>query len=197
MSMDPLVWAVVLLLLGVALLVLELFVPSGGVIGFLAAASVLGSMFMAFRHENTTVGVSFVIAEIVFVSLAAAAALKYWPDTTLGKRIVPDLPTDRDVLPDNEELQLLQRLVGKIGVAKSLMLPSGAISIEGRTINAISEGIAIEAGEKVRVVEVRGNRVVVHPVDESEIEPARSNPDDVLSKPLEDLGLDPFDDPLQ
>ena len=51
------------------------------------------------------------------------------------------------------------------------MLPSGAVAFEELTVDAVSEGMAIEAGQKVRVVDVRGNRVVVRPLlpDEDEV----------------------------
>jgi hypothetical protein len=116
----------------------------------------------------------------------------------MGKRSVPDLPTSDDVLPDNEQIQALKQLVGKTGHAKCLMLPSGAVSIDGRTVNALSEGMAIEAGQRVKVIEVRGNRVVVRPVEEARgpNDVARRRPDDPLSRPIEELGLDPLDDPL-
>jgi membrane-bound ClpP family serine protease len=70
------------------------------------------------------------------------------------------------------------------------MLPSGAVTIDGRTINAVSEGVPIDAGQRVRVIDVHGNRVVVRPVDDASAGP------DSLSRPIEAVGLDPFDDPL-
>ena len=73
------------------------------------------------------------------------------------------------------------------------MLPSGAVMVEGQTIDALSEGMPIEAGQRVRVIEVRGNRVVVRPADDDE----QPDPDDdVLSRPIESLGLDSLEDPL-
>ena len=71
------------------------------------------------------------------------------------------------------------------------MLPSGAVEIDGQTIDALSEGVPIESGQRVRVIEVRGMRVVVRPADD---EPPTT--DDVLSQPIDSLGLEPFDDPL-
>jgi hypothetical protein len=78
-------------------------------------------------------------------------------------------------------------------VAKSVMMPSGAVLVEGQTIDALSEGIGIEAGQRVKVIEVRGTRVLVRPTDETEPPPAS---DDVLSQPIESLGLDSLEDPL-
>ena len=72
------------------------------------------------------------------------------------------------------------------------MLPSGAVVIDGRTIDALSEGTPIEAGQRVRVIEVRGNRVVVRLAEGEQGPPS----DDVLSQPIETLGLDSLEDPL-
>lgn len=190
--MDPLIWAILLLLAGVTLVILEVFVPSGGVIGVLSIAAVIGSVVTAFYHSPTT-GLTFMVLALVAFPSAFVTAIKFWPNTPIGRRILPDIPTSDDVLPDNEHRRGLQELVGKVGRAKSLMLPSGAAEIGGRTVDALTEGVAIEPGQLVRVVEVRGNRVVVQPAaDET---PSR-DPDDPLSQSIEALGLDPFEDPI-
>jgi len=75
------------------------------------------------------------------------------------------------------------------------MLPSGAVVIDNQIIDAVSEGQPIEPDEPVRVIEVRGTMVVVRPVDESAVD-EQGPPDDMLSRPIETLGLEPFDDPL-
>jgi hypothetical protein len=41
------------------------------------------------------------------------------------------------------------------------MLPSGLIRIDGRSYDASSEGMPIEAGQRVKVVDVQTNRLVV------------------------------------
>ena len=124
---------------------------------------------------------------------AFALAIKVWPDTPIGRRILPPLPSSEEVLPDSDHRRELQELVGQVGRAKSLMLPSGAAEIAGRTVDALSEGVAIEPGQLVRVVEVRGNRVLVRPATDET--PVRSA-DDPLSQSIETLGLDPFEDPI-
>ena len=60
-----------------------------------------------------------------------AIAFRYWPQTPMGKRVLLEVPTEEEVLPDTPQLRALRKLVGKVGVAKSMMLPSGAISVEG------------------------------------------------------------------
>ncbi len=88
---------------------------------------------------------------------------------------------------------MLRGLLGKVGQAKSQMLPSGTIVVEGRPIDAVSEGQAIERGENVLVIQVRGARVVVRPLEHGERPPPS---DDLLSRPIDSLGLDLTDEPL-
>src|SRR5688572_16758102 len=148
--MDPLLWATLLLLLAVALVMIEVFIPSGGVIGVLAALSVMRSVGMAFYRSPGT-GLTFLVLALVALPAALTLALKIWPETPLGRRILPSIPTSQEVLPDSDYRRSLQELVGKFGRAKSLMLPSGAAEIGGRTVDAVSDGVAIEAGQMVRV----------------------------------------------
>ena len=102
-------------------------------------------------------------------------------------------PTSEDVLPRGSREQLLKNLVGRQGVAKTIMLPAGAVTIENRTIDAVSEGMVIEAGQPIRVIDVRGNRVVVQPIEDVQ---GDEKPDDVdpLSMSFDSFGLEPFDE---
>lgn len=190
--LDPLAWAVVLMLVGVSLAVLEIFIPSGGVIGFLSIVSVVAAIGLAF-YRGPWYGLSFLGTAVFAIPAAIVAALHYWPETPMGRRLLLEVPTSDDVLPADASRRHLKSLVGRIGQAKSLMLPSGAVSIDGESIDAVSEGMAIEKGQWVVVVEVRGTRVVVRP---SEKPPEVAAADDPLSKPIESIGLDSFEDPL-
>jgi membrane-bound serine protease (ClpP class) len=190
--MDPLVWSALLLLVGLTLVMAEVFVPSGGVLGLLSITSLIASIVLAFYHKGIEVGLIFLAVAAVMVPTALALAFRYWPQTPMGRRLLLEVPRGEELLPDTPERRTLRQLVGKLGVAKTLMLPSGAVVIDGRTIDAISEGMPIEAGQQVRVLEVRGNRVVVRAA-EGEQAPAAN---DVLSQPIETLGLDSLEDPL-
>jgi len=191
--MDPLVWSALLLLLGLALLFAEVFVPSGGVLGFLSIVSLVSGVIWAFYYRGPQAGFLFLVMTVVLAPVALVAAFRWWPKTPMGRRLLLDVPTSEEVLPDTPQRRALRQLVGKIGVAKSLMLPSGAVEIDGQAHQALSEGPAIEPGQRIRVIEVRGNRVLVRPVEDGEEEPPA---DDVLSRPIESLGIDASEDPL-
>jgi membrane-bound ClpP family serine protease len=190
-ALDPIGWAIVLLVLGCGLLVLEVFIPSGGIFGFLATLAVIGSMVMGFRRDTTT-GLSFMAIAVFAVPAVIALAFKYWPKTPMGKAFLGALPSEEEVKPEDPR----RALVGKVGIAQSKMLPSGSVLIDGNLVDAVSQGLAIDPGEPVVVVEVRANRVMVRPARAHEVRSADVRPDDVLSRPLQDFGLDGIDEPL-
>ena len=99
---------------------------------------------------------------------------------------------DEDVLPDDEVYRKWKSLIGRRGVAKTKLLPSGAVIIDGETFDAFSEGMAIEPGQPVRVIAVRTNRIVVRLEEGSPVDFALGA--DLLSRPAAALGLGPMDD---
>ncbi|MFH1264777.1 MAG: NfeD family protein [Planctomycetota bacterium] len=187
-------WAVMLLLLGLTLVVMEVFIPSGGVLGFLAVSSVVAAVVVGFMDGRPWVGFTILASAVFGMPVALVLALKWWPSTPFGRRMLLGPPTDGEVLPGGPRQRSLKELVDRVGVAKSEMLPSGAVLIGGRTITALSEGMPIRAGQRVRVIEVHGSRVVVRPVDE-ELPSLSDSDSDPLSRPIDTVGIDPFEDP--
>jgi membrane-bound ClpP family serine protease len=154
-------WSLLLLLLGLACLVLEMFVPSGGMLGVLSTLSILSALVLAFM-SGPMYGSAMTIAVTILVPVILAVAVKYWPHTPLGKLIMLTPPESvEEVLPSTEAYRTRNLMIGKKGVAKSPMLPSGVVLIEGRTYDAISSGMPIEANQPICVVGVDTQRLVV------------------------------------
>jgi membrane-bound ClpP family serine protease len=186
--MDPWVWAVLLLVLGLCLGIMEVFFTSAGLLAFLSAASIFAAVIMGFR-QGQTAGVLIVILALVGMPLAVVLAFKYWPRTAIGRRVLLSAPTSEDVLPEDREKDFLKSLVGKVAKAKSKMLPSGVVVVDGRNFEAVSEGMPIEVGQEVRIVQVRGKRVVVRPI---ELDIPSETAQDPLRRPIEGIVEDPF-----
>jgi membrane-bound ClpP family serine protease len=190
-GLDPFTWAVVLLLIGCALVIMEVFVPSGGILGMLSAFAIIGSIVFAFQRDLTS-GLVFVLVALIAVPMLLAGAFKIWPHTPMGKAFLGELPSEDELKP----IDVRRQLVGRVGVAKSKMLPSGSVLVDGQWLDAIAQGSFIEAGDPIIVVEVRANRVVVREADPDEARQISSSSPDMLSKPLDELGLEEFDGPL-
>lgn len=191
--MEPWLWAVLLLAVGLSLTIVEIFIPSHGLIGFTALCAIVASIIVAFR-QGSMLGLGMIAAALVGLPAVIMLALQWWPKTPLGRRMLLRVPEEEELRSDSPRLHYLKSLVGQIGTAKTRMLPSGGVQIDGHTIDALSEGMVIEPGQRVRVVEVRANRVVVRPVNE---ESTAVDENDPLSRPIDTIlpdASDPFDD---
>ena len=194
MVIPDIAWAILLLLVGCALVVLEVFIPSGGIISILSGVAFITAILVASWEGPTTGPVTgFVFAGITLfaVPTLVAVAFKYWPKTRMGKAFLGELPREDEVVPEDSR----RSLIGRVGVARSKMLPSGAVEIDGQMIDAVSQGQAIEPGAYVVVVEVRANSVVVRLAGKDQ-RPSHPNPKDILSRPIDELGIESLGDPL-
>ncbi len=161
-------------LLGVALLALEVFViPGFGVTGLAGLACiVLGLLLTAqdFTIPRAPWDVDIMWENVLTIMLsglgfivAACTILRFLPDMPLLNRLIlqsAEKVEEGYVSSREEEKQL----VGKIGVAVSVLRPSGRVEIDGEVIDAMSQGDYIENGQRVEVVRAEGNRVLVRQV---------------------------------
>ena len=188
--------ALILLLAGLCIMALELFVPSAGMLGILAGCIIVTSVVMAFMTDSFT-GMIFLMVALLVIPTMLFLMIKVWPHTPIGKRLLTDDETLTDVLPKGEFYNRGE-LAGKLGVAKSKMLPSGQVVIEGQKYDAVSDGFAIEAGDKIKVVSVRENRIYVELFDDKDASASQDSTDgetesqnrDVMNEPIEKFDLD-------
>src|SRR5829696_5451172 len=121
--MTPLTWAIALLFLGLAFLVLEFFIPSGGALGVVCALSFLAAIVVGFMAGPWT-GAIILLAVCIIVPTSVAAAVGWWPETPIGKLMLVGRPRTADeVLPETMAYRGLKDLVGRRGQAKGLMVP--------------------------------------------------------------------------
>jgi len=193
------VWIIALFVLAMLFMVSEFFFPSSGVMGILAAIMVVTAIIWSYVEWGVNGGTFVFATAMVLVPVLLALGIKWWPHTPIGKRILLQPPTE--LARAHEELaQKRQALVQCRGIAKSPLLPAGAIIVEGQTYDAVSEGAPIDEGQPIEVVRIQGNHIIVRPVKTNAPLPsqlpqdATTPPDDILSQPLSDVKLTPLDE---
>jgi membrane-bound serine protease (ClpP class) len=192
--MDLWVWSVLLLLLGLAIIAAEFFLPTSGLLGTVATLAIVGSLVCAFLSSRT-VGVAMSVVVLVVVPLMFASAVHWWPHTPIGQLVLNTPPDNPDeVLPQTDPRYELRSMIGMAAIAKTKMLPSGVIELDGRSYDAVSDGQPVESGERVRIVGVDMNRLEVRPDPTIVAEVAPPAPsEDILKRPLDALGLESLD----
>jgi membrane-bound ClpP family serine protease len=158
---HELIWPILCLAIGLLLLIVEIFVPSGGLIGILAIGLVVWSLVLAFT-ASVVLGLKFLIAVCVLMPLALALAVHLWPRTPLAKWIFLKPPDPEEVEPETAVHGVrLEHLIGQFGRALTPLRPSGVVDFDGRRIDGLSEEGLIPPGSLVRAVQVRGSQLVV------------------------------------
>lgn len=167
--------AVLLFVLGLILIGLEIFVvPGFGITGVSGITLVVLSLALATlvkKPETTSDWIDFgaTLSHIALSLMAAmgAAFLLAWylPAIPYVNRLVLKPPSEHGDL--EEELSPLAAgeraaaLLGAIGQAETTLRPAGKARIGDEFVDVVAEGSYVEAGTRVQVIEVEGNRVVV------------------------------------
>jgi membrane-bound serine protease (ClpP class) len=186
--MNPLVWSAILLGAGLLVIAVELFVPSAGLLGMLAGVLLLSSIIVAFFNS--------MLAGVVMIGVVAALLpfifllfVNIWPSTPIGRRVLIARKSREEYLPVGEHYDERQRLIGKRGTARTRMLPSGQVLIDGKKYDAVSQGMVIEPGDAIEVIAIRTWKIIVRRVTAEELQrggPA-VDPDDILSRPVDEF----------
>lgn len=152
------------ILLGVAtfgIFIIELLVPTGGLLAILCVACAIASVTLGFMHEPTT-GMILLAIYSVAAPFMLIIGLRVAAKSPLGKKLVlsAEIPARTGAEP---EPSLAQPVVGDAGEAITPLRPAGFIRIKGRRIDATAEGDLIDAGTAIEVASVRDGQVRVRP----------------------------------
>lgn len=161
--MNDAVWVAALYLLGMAVLVAEVFVPSGGVLGFVSVAAFVSSITMAYGEFGAGAGTVLLGITALLVPAVLGIAFRWFPETPLGRRVLPPPPQPEDVVPDVDRRRQARGLVGQAGRTETDLLPWGRVTVGGRSFDGMSESGPIDRGTEIDVVGVEGIGLVVRP----------------------------------
>ena len=160
-------WEELLLVsIGAALIVLEVFViPGFSVAGIAGIVVVVAGLGMTLVGAGATVSVVItalgrVALSILLAMAGALALLRVLPQLPFGRHLVLDagMPATLGYVSAPERDS---RFLGRTGTALSPLRPAGIAAIDGVRVDVVSDGGFIDAGTPIEVTRVEGNRVVV------------------------------------
>lgn len=186
-------FAIVLLVAGLAVLVTEVFIPSGGILAIVTTLMLLSSIACAsaaWFDKAPFVFWGFVGLVVLAVPTSLGSALYILPQTKTGRRALLQAPELTKVEPFQAETARLRGLIGQFGTTASLLNPGGLVLLNGERLHACSEGMIVEPRTSVEIIDVRGTRVVVRPGQPPETPPTKQNEVAVSPLPI------PNDEPM-
>ncbi len=149
--------ALLIFLLGILLMVLEIFViPGFGIAGIFGIVSIVAGLVLAFDISSIGMAFAVVSSSIITVLVLIIASFFVLPKTSLFRRVALTEDTG-----NYHSSVSYDHLLGKKTKAATPFRPAGIIEVEGRRYDAVTEGNYIDKGTEVEVVDVQGNKIVV------------------------------------
>ena len=152
--------ALILLVLGFVLVLVEMHIPGFGVPGILGVLSLVAGVMLFARSPTEALVITVIIVALLCVALSFVIR-----SATKGRLAHSKLVLHEVSVPTVSENDL-NFFVGRTGEARTALRPSGIAEFDGVRLNVVSDGEWIENGRKIRVERVEGNRIVVSTVRE-------------------------------
>jgi len=161
-------WEIILFIIGILLVMAEIFIiPGFGVAGISGIICVIAGLTMALLGNRYfdfhTVG-NADVRDAVFTVLAGLVfgfTLTLWLSDKIGKKgIFKKIALNAD-LEGAVSSPSLAPLVGKKGMAATVLRPSGKVWVDGEFYDAVSESGFIEKGDKIKVIRFENAQLYV------------------------------------
>lgn len=149
---------VVFLVIGLLLLVVEMFHPGFGVAG-LCGLICLG-IAVVLRANTFVEGLWMTVILLAIVGLLL---LIFLHSATKGvvSRSPLILKESIEKSADRISTKDMQYFIGKVGTVLSTLRPSGMADFDGVKLDVVSDGVFIAEGAKVKIQSIEGSRIVV------------------------------------
>jgi membrane-bound serine protease (ClpP class) len=164
-------WEIICFLTGIVLIGLEVFViPGFGIAGIAGIVLTVGSLFLIMIN-NEAFNLDFVPMNDILYALAASlggtvggvilllVAGSKLPETRFFKRVA--LTNTQNRSEGYVSTFIVESLVGKTGVAETVLRPSGKVSVDGKYYDAYTRGDYIEKGQRIEVISDEGTSLKV------------------------------------
>ena len=148
-----------------ALIVAEVFLPSGGMLSVFALACVVAGVAICFRR-STAAGLLGIAVAVVMIPALLVAAYKVLPKTRFGRQVILARPQRQrgDAIADGAQLAAL---VGQTGQVLTPLRPVGTCTFDGRRVECVAESGYVPKGKAVQVIRVEGTQLTVRVAEET------------------------------
>lgn len=143
----------VLIFFGIALIVLEILIVPGLIVGIAGGVFMFMGIMWAWQVYGNTGGIIVGISSLVVLAISIYLALKsgFWQRFSL-----------KDKLDGKVNVILTEKLnVGDFGDAVSSLRPMGTVRVNGEQFEATSEGQMIPPNYPIEIVRIEENKVFV------------------------------------
>ena len=155
---------VALILAGMVLFLLEILTPMFGLLAAMALGALAVAVWRAFV-VHPVFGWTLTIILLVLIPVYLVLLVKWLPRTRLGRNVFLRLKGQAPGGEGTPEAEKYAALVGRSGVAETVLRPSGTVRIDRQRLIALSESGVIRKGRTVKVISAAATNIIVREVE--------------------------------
>jgi len=157
--MKPYIFPLFLQILGLLVIVAEIFIPSLGLLTVIALGVFFYSLYIVFTSISTTAGMVFAGLDVVLVPVLVIGGMKILARSPLALK--RELSKQDGVVSQKEGYEAYINVKGR---SITDLRPAGMAEINGQRVDVVADGEYIEAQTPIVVTGVTGNRIVVEKI---------------------------------
>ncbi|MEA5047854.1 MAG: NfeD family protein [Eubacteriales bacterium] len=151
---------IICLVIGLVMLVIELFTPGIGVAGATGLVALIAVVVMQLGWGNPRVALYIIAISLLIIILALIWIIRSLQRGRLSKSfLVLNEQVDGTSVPDVASAK--SDLVGKSGIALTPLRPAGIAEIEGKRVDVMTAGEFLAKGCRVTVAKAEGMHILV------------------------------------
>ena len=147
-------------LIGLALIVLEAFMPGFGLPGISGIVLQVIAVALTWFWHGPMAALGMTLLILSIVAIAVSVSLRSVANGKLSKSKIVHNETESNEA-GYRSVEDMKVFLGREGVTTTVLRPTGMAEFEGVRLNVSSEGEFIDDNKPVKIVRVEGSRVVV------------------------------------
>ena len=154
---------VICFIIGVALMVLEAFMPGFGIAGISGIVVEIIAVTLTWLNHGPVAALGMLLIILSVMAIAISMSLRSATNGRLSKSriILRETESNEAGYRSAEDMEVF---LGREGKATTVLRPTGIAEFDGVRLNVVSEGEFIAMGTEVRIVCIEGSRILVRPI---------------------------------
>lgn len=153
--------AVLCLLVGLGLLIFEMFTPGIGAPGVLGIIALIAAVVL--RADSLQSGL--ITFALILITVIAAGAVIF-RSAAHGRISRSPIVLNESIRSGSTSLtgEQIKEMVGREGTTVNMLRPAGNALFDGKRMDVVTSGELVEPGKRVRIERIEGTRIVVKEV---------------------------------
>ena len=155
---------ILLLVAGIALMIVEMCIPGFGAPGIFGIICLIAAVIVQFIGNTTRGALAFTACVLILLLILVLLFLRSFRNGKLSHSPFVNRTAVKEESAGEKTEQQFCVKPGMKGKTLTPLRPAGIVELDGKRVNAETDGTFLAAGTEVEVIEVKGLGIIVHEI---------------------------------